>query len=224
MPEELKPVTVGEVDGVIRSRYTGYALQKGEMVITVISQGSMPSMGHQMIAFEWWHDGVSKKETTKAYRKHKAFHLYPTEANRGGTYEGFVGLAWNVVPGVIERTRPVDTSTGVPKSGLTGEKGSIADAADRTLTYNATYRSWKVDWDSGWKAFQKAKEDWKKPPSFNLANSFGGKSCSGWALEVAAVAGIDPGRASGMIGVPWPANVVSGGYSVPPQDPMKLGT
>lgn len=214
---EIKPVTVSGQDGVLRSRYSGCALKGGEMVITIISQGAL-TVGHQIIAFEWWHDGKSKSGITDPYRKHKAFHLFPTEL--ATDFWGFVHVAKDVVPGVIVRTRPVRAGADGPKSNLTGKAGSDHDAANRDLTWNATCRSWVVDWDHGWRAFMKAKADWKNPPLFNIAN-MGGKSCAGWVLEIAAVAGIDPGSQSYFCGFPVPAKVVSGGFAVPPQDPMK---
>lgn len=214
--EELKPTQTqtGGISGELRSRYTGCELNNGEMVITLISQGGMPDMGHSVVVFEWRDDGTINNGGSP-YRKHKAFHLFPIEEHRSSNPFVIASLALRKVQGVVERTRTTNIVDGVPKSASKHKDGSMEDAQNRFLTHNATYRSWKVSFGVGWEAFKKAKEDWKHPPQFNLANKFGGMSCAGWAMSILAVAGIKPYTLSGDIGFPWPKALVEGGHKVP---------
>ena len=151
MAKELQPITVGSQDGELRSRYSGCVLNYGEMVNSLISQGAYASsMGHSVIAFEWRDDGTIKNGGSP-YRKHKAFHLYP--AILATSVWEIASRAGDVAPGVIQRTRGTYVgSGGVLKSSEKYKAGSDIDAASRVLTYNATYRSWAVDFEKGWKA------------------------------------------------------------------------
>ncbi len=79
----LDPNIAWKEDGDLRSRFTGYPLKNGEMVITILSQGSS-SLGHSVIVFEWRHN-----EADPPYRKAKIFHLFPEDAYLARDAPGF---------------------------------------------------------------------------------------------------------------------------------------
>ncbi|OAJ58752.1 hypothetical protein A6V36_29790 [Paraburkholderia ginsengiterrae] len=191
-------------DTGLRSRYTGYPLKPGEMVITIVSQGTFV-LGHQVIVFEWGHGF----ESTASYRKHKAFHLYPVRGQSAAPHElGLTGSAWNVVDGRIERLRAM-----VPKHSDGTSRGPEFAASELAATESdfmkgAQYRSWKVDFSEGWKAFEEAKKQWKNAdltPKFNLIGSFGGQSCGTWVQAIASIAGIPSTSWAAKLGFPIPA-------------------
>lgn len=205
-----------------RSRYSGAPLLPGKMVVSVISQGSA-SYGHQCICFEWADDGAKRGEGP--HRKHKLFHLYPARG-QGIRELGEFGLSTSVVGGRIERLRAFDRgATGIAKSrdGHKHRQGNEAEAqADQFLTENGRYRSWEVDFNDGWNAFQEAKRQWKDAaltPKFNLIG-VGGKNCSSWALSIASIAGINPLHFYQREGWVTPVNVVANGGSIQSEQQM----
>ncbi len=217
---EIKPDTAWTEDAPtgLRSRYSGVPLKDGEMIVTILSQGSL-SFGHQVIAFEWRDDGL--KNSGISYRKHKAFHLYPRQDFRGADPGTLAARATSQVPGTIERTRATRMEGNEPKSASKYKAGSDEDAKSKLLTYNAKYRSWKVDFKSGWDAFSEAKRDWKNPPQFNLVNVGNGVyNCAGWVQKIAKIAGIDTGTMSGQLGFPVPVWEVERGREVLDEDEM----
>ncbi len=189
----------------LRSRYTGYPLKPGEMVISIVSQGTF-ALGHQVVVFEWGH-GFDNPET--CYRKHKGFHLYPAHGQSALPHElGLVGSAWNVVGGRIERLRG-QVAKHADGSSRGGEfaRSELA-ATESGFMKGAHYRSWKVDFQEGWKAFEEAKNQWKNAdltPKFNLIGSFGGQSCGTWVQAIASIAGIPSTSWAAKLGFPIPA-------------------
>lgn len=192
------------------------------MIITIISQGSF-SEGHQVIAFEWAHN--EPDDGGSPYRKHKVFHLYPALGQSAAPNElGLVGSALKVVPGRIERNRAVARGDdGVAHSVDKGRSGNASEAQNSMLTKNGKYRSWKVPFADGWKAFVEAKRQWKTAnalPSFNLTGKLA-HNCSTWALSIASIAGINATEGLGWLGfIVSPKDVVQTGAEIKSETEM----
>lgn len=208
---ELDPTNSFAKNVPLNSRFTGCELVSGEMIVTIISQGTF-SMGHQAIAFEW-----GDNTTGVLYRKFKVFHLYP---QRGSSLNelGAYGSISTTVPGRIERLRKTTVNEqNVPKSVEKGKYGSDVEAASQfLLTTGARYRSWRVDFSGGWAAFLAAKEQWKdatKTPSFNLVG-WGGHSCGTWVQSIASIAGIPSTSFAAWVGFVVPAWEVAGSAQI----------
>ncbi|QIL88546.1 hypothetical protein GNX18_01245 [Microbulbifer sp. SH-1] len=219
MATELDPNTAWQtapIGHTLRSRYTGYPLNENEMVITILSQGSF-TFGHQVIVFEWGHG----YETDDCYRKHKGFHLYPARGNSLNEL-GLLQSSRQVVPGRIERFRRTiplengDKASEKPEDGNLHKGRYYAEQARQVSESNfligAKYRSWLVDFNSGNRAFNAAKAEWKnatQTPKFNLLGH-GGHNCGTWAQHIASIAGIKPTSTAARIGFPVPAWEVYG--------------
>ena len=213
MVKVLDPQTAwmeaGDPDDAVRSRYTGYPLSNGEMVITILSWDSS-SVGHQLITFEWRDNHASGP-----IRMHKLFHLFPEDMPEG--FGGWMGITASTRTGKIFRGRPdemIDKSEGEAVS---------AQSQDHRITTGKSkvfYRSWAVDFDSGYKAFEEAKTDWRKPPDFNFVGMRGGYSCASWARKIAAVAGIESDSVMAEIGYPVPIWEIDKGAELRTEEEM----
>jgi hypothetical protein len=77
----------------------------------------------------------------------------------------------------------------------------LKDGAGRPLP--AYYQGWLVPFSEGWRARESAVVATAQPPRYNYLEFGWGKNCARWAIEIAALAGIDARhRFSSLVAVP----------------------
>lgn len=171
--------TLGEsADEWPRSRYSGAALNPGEMVITIVVSWK-ELFGHAFIAFEWYADELPKPKALQ--RRHEVYELValPTEAQRarGITNPGCKAvLSWRARPAtIIVNTAP--------------QFFPFRDGHGQEVP--AYFRSWLVPFSDGWRARSAATAAVGSPPRYHYFERGRAMNCAGWVSEIAALAGID---------------------------------
>ncbi len=207
-----------EPDNPLRSRYSGYPLKEGEMVISLLAWDSF-TVGHSLIAFEWRHNPPNGTP----FRCHRLFHLFPQRADEDQssadtrTSAGLTRVSVMRVPGVI--ARGADRPNAEPVKAL---EEISAQSSDRQMDkMKVYYKSWAVPFDKGWAAIEQARKDQESPPGFNFVGA-AGYNCAKWAQKIADVAGIDSRTLAAKIGFAIPIYENSDGRLVKSEKDMWL--
>ena len=173
-----------------RSRYSGAAMYPDQMTISTVAlwPRGITNAGHTYLVFEWYDSSLDAPRTSQ--RRHEIYDLIPkSEASSGAQVES--------------SQRSVTTDEGEIRF-FDDLKYFPRFHRETREMIPAYFRSWRNRFEDGWKAREKALADQQNPPRFNLL-TLGGLNCSKWAIETAAVAGIDPRTPiAKLLGVPIP--------------------
>lgn len=187
-----------DADSWPRSRYSGAAMYPGQMIVsTIVLWRGFPQPGHTYVCFEWYADEVPGPRVTQ--RKHEIFDLIAPDDGSARMDQGSSG---NPTSNQLGQVRRFDDLRYFPR--IDDRTGTVLDTR---------YRSWRVAFDHGWKARQKAVADQANPPHFNLI-TIGGKNCAKWAIEIAMLSGIDPRSEVGRL-LPVPVPIVHNYFGRP---------
>jgi len=193
-----------ESDTWPRSRYSGYALRPGELVVTIVVTRT-GGFGHSHVVFEWYADEVPGPRTLQ--RRHEVYHLLPAytddekqqyrdRTEQLGRVSGGALLGIDRIRNLIRLA--VSSRPGEVRTDTRHDYFPIAEGP-------SYYRSWAVPFDRGWAAREAARQSCDAPPAFNLRSASGAMSCATYARDIVSRAGIQSASAlERVIGVDVP--------------------